>query len=67
MTTEISTTETPHKLDLRNLRPDDFSAVKEISTKVYKGLADQWTKKEIESSSGISAKDRYALRITAGR
>ncbi|MBN2428733.1 MAG: GNAT family N-acetyltransferase [Deltaproteobacteria bacterium] len=49
MTTDPTTTETHHKLDLRNLRTDDFPAVQEISAKVYKGLADQWTKKEIDS------------------
>lgn len=49
MTTEIAETETTHKLDLRNLRVDDFAAVKEISARVYKGLTGHWTKKEIEN------------------
>jgi predicted amidohydrolase/ribosomal protein S18 acetylase RimI-like enzyme len=49
MTTEKTGTETPHKLNLRNLKPEDYPAVREISARVYKGLEDYWTRWEFEN------------------
>ncbi|WP_187149308.1 bifunctional GNAT family N-acetyltransferase/carbon-nitrogen hydrolase family protein [Desulforapulum autotrophicum] len=42
-------TETTHKLNLRNLTIEDYDAVRQISAKVYKGLSAPWTEKEINN------------------
>ncbi|MGW8194383.1 MAG: hydrolase, partial [Desulforhopalus sp.] len=39
--------EIEHKLKVRHLRTEDYAAIKEISDKVYKGVAPPWTEKEI--------------------
>lgn len=40
---------TEHKLGLRNLRVEDYEAIRDISARVYKGLSPPYTKKEVES------------------
>src|SRR5210317_2011192 len=39
--------EITHKLKTRHLRTGDYSAIKDISSRVYKGVALPWTEKEI--------------------
>ena len=39
--------EVEHKLKTRHLCLDDYEAIRDISERVYKGVASSWTKQEI--------------------
>jgi len=39
--------EIEHKLETRHLRLDDYSAIRDISNRVYKGVASPWTEDQI--------------------
>jgi len=38
--------EIEHKLKTRHLRIDDYEAIRDISNRVYKGVATAWTKED---------------------
>ncbi|MFW5836955.1 MAG: GNAT family N-acetyltransferase [Desulfovibrionaceae bacterium] len=45
----MSEESTEHVLQLRNLRPDDYEQLRDISKRVYKGVTKPWEREEIEA------------------
>ena len=50
--------EMEHKLTTRHLRLDDYAAIEDISTRVYKGVATSWTKEEVGRLMAIMTENR---------